>query len=136
MTRESEYKVKIYYEDTDSGGVVYYANYLKFFERARSEMIYSFGLSNKKILSDFGVLIIVKSCNINYKQPAKFEDILLVKSKVKSISKTSFTMEQLIYRDKDLITSAEIVLVIVNEKGKPTRMPNIIEKSLAEFKSS
>ena len=57
----NQYQLRVYYEDTDAQGVVYYANYLKFFERARSEMIYSFGLSNKKILSDFGVLIIVKS---------------------------------------------------------------------------
>ena len=66
--------LKVYYEDTDSGGVVYYANYLKFLERARSEAIYSLGLSNKKLLDKEGVIIIVKSCNIEYKKPAKFED--------------------------------------------------------------
>ena len=61
-----EFKIKIYYEDTDAGGVVYYANYLKFLERARTEMISSIGLSNKKLLDDYETLIIVKSCKIEY----------------------------------------------------------------------
>ena len=70
------HKLKVYYEDTDSGGVVYYANYLKFLERARSEAIYSLGFTNSSILKTFGILLIVKSCNIEYKKPAKFEDTL------------------------------------------------------------
>ena len=90
MTKNFIYKVKIYYEDTDSGGVVYYANYLKFLERARSEIIYSLGLTNKKLLTDHNTLIIVKSCNIKYKKPARFEDVLTINSKIKSILKVSF----------------------------------------------
>ena len=67
MTNSFKYEVKIYYEDTDAGGVVYYANYLKFLERARSEAIYEMGFSNTELKKEFGVLIIVKSCNIDYK---------------------------------------------------------------------
>ena len=67
MPKKFKYVTKIYYEDTDAGGVVYYANYLKFLERARSEAIYSLGLSNKEILDKEGVMIIVKSCDIEYK---------------------------------------------------------------------
>ena len=74
MTNSFKYELKIYYEDTDAGGVVYYANYLKFLERARSEAIYEMGFSNTKLKKEFGVLIIVKSCNIDYKKPAIFED--------------------------------------------------------------
>ena len=66
---EFSYKLKVFYEDTDSGGVVYYANYLKFFERARTEAIAEIGLSNKKLLEENGIFIIVKSCNIEYKKP-------------------------------------------------------------------
>ena len=112
---EFTYKLKVYYEDTDSGGVVYYANYLKFFERARTEAIAEIGLSNKKLLEENGILIIVKSCNIEYKRPAKLEDQLEVKSSVISISNTSFKMKQKAYRDKELITDCEIHLVIVDE---------------------
>ena len=64
MHENFTYKVKVYYEDTDSGGVVYYANYLRFLERARTEALVTLGYSNKKIKKDFGSLIIVKSCNI------------------------------------------------------------------------
>ena len=92
--QEFKYKVKVFYEDTDAGGVVYYANYLKFFERARTEAIAEIGLSNKKLLDEFGVLIIVKSCNIDYKKPAKLEDQLEIKSIISSISNSSFKMTQ------------------------------------------
>ena len=74
------HKIKVYYEDTDSGGVVYYANYLKFFERARTEALYSIGYSNRKIKDDFKSLIIVKSCNVEYRKPARLEDELVIRS--------------------------------------------------------
>ena len=125
-----EFKIKIYYEDTDSGGVVYYANYLKFLERARTEMISSLGLSNKKLIEENEVFLIVKSCNIEYKKPIKLEDIILVKSKVKSVSRSSFIMEQIIEKDGNLVSEAEIVLVTVNKEGKPIKIPNILEEKL------
>ena len=92
MFKEFTCKVKIYYEDTDSGGVVYYANYLKFFERARTEFLNSIDLSNKMLLTNHGVLIVVKSCNIEYKKSAKLEDELEIISSVISKTKTSFIM--------------------------------------------
>ena len=90
------HKLKVYYEDTDAGGVVYYANYLKFLERARTEALFSIGFSNKKVKNLFNSLIIVKSCNIEYKKSAHLEDELTIRSFVKSISKTSFFMNQII----------------------------------------
>ena len=127
---EFSYKLKVFYEDTDSGGVVYYANYLKFFERARTEAITEIGLSNKKLIEEYGIFIIVKSCNIVYKKPAKLEDQLEIKSNIILISKTSFKMRQRAYRDQELITDCEIHLVIVNKKGKPTKIPDILKKKL------
>tara|TARA_B100001564_G_scaffold354838_1_gene366103 strand:- start:260 stop:658 length:399 start_codon:yes stop_codon:yes gene_type:complete len=128
--QEFKYKVKVFYEDTDAGGVVYYANYLKFFERARTEAIAEIGLSNKKLLDEFGVLIIVKSCNIDYKKPAKLEDKLEIKSIISSISNSSFKMTQKVFRDDDLLTSSEIHLVIVDKKGKPSRIPDELRKKI------
>ena len=125
-----EFKIKIYYEDTDSGGVVYYANYLKFLERARTEMISSVGLSNKKLLDDYKTLIIVKSCKIEYKKPIMLEDEIIVKSKIKSVSRSSFIMEQIIEKDGILTSEAEIVLVTVNKSGKPVKIPDVLEKKL------
>ena len=124
------HKLKIYYEDTDSGGVVYYANYLKFLERARSEAIYSLGYTNKGLNEQYGILLIVKSCNIEYKKPARFEDVLEVNSEVVSFSKTSILMKQLILRNKDLISEAEIHLVAVNKDGKPSKIPEELKKKL------
>ena len=80
MAKKFNFNVKVYYEDTDAGGVVYYANYLKFLERARSEAIYSLGFSNSDLFKNHGILLIVKSCNIEYKKPAKFEDKLQIVS--------------------------------------------------------
>jgi len=124
-------KIKIYYEDTDSGGVVYYANYLKFLERARTEALFSIGFSNKKIKEQYSSLIIVKSCNIEYKKPAHLEDELTIKSFVKSISKTSFFMNQIITRGDDEIVDAKICLVFVNKEGKPVKIP---EEIYSKFK--
>ena len=130
---EFSYKLKVFYEDTDSGGVVYYANYLKFFERARPEAIAEIGLSNKKLLEENGIFIIVKSCNIEYKKPAKLEDQIEIKSNIISISNTSFKMRQKALRDKELITDCEIHLVIVDGKGKPSKIPEILKKKLEKL---
>ena len=130
MTKNFIYKFRIYYEDTDSGGVVYYANYLKYLERARSEAIYSLGLTNTKLQKDYGTLIIVKSCNIEYKKPARFEDELEIISSVLTKTKTSFTMKQIIKKDEETISEADVQLVTVNKEGKPVKIPKILEKFL------
>tara|TARA_B100000900_G_scaffold406934_1_gene418761 strand:+ start:682 stop:1104 length:423 start_codon:yes stop_codon:yes gene_type:complete len=120
------HEIKVYYEDTDSGGVVYYANYLKYLERARTEALFSIGFSNNKILDQFNSLIIVKSCNIEYKKSAHLEDVLTIRSFVKSITKTSFFMNQIITKNKDVIVEAQIHLVFVNKEGKPVKIPDEI----------
>ena len=120
------HKLKVYYEDTDSGGVVYYANYLKFLERARTEALFSIGFSNKKVKEQFNSLIIVKSCNIEYKKSAYLEDELNVRSFVKSITKTSFFMNQIITKKDEIIVEARIHLVFVNAQGKPVKIPDEI----------
>ena len=128
MAKEFKYITRIYYEDTDAAGVVYYANYLKFLERARSEAIYSSGLSNTKLLDKEGVIIIVKSCNIEYKKPAKFEDEIEIISTINEVKNSSFKMRQLIKRKSDVISVADVTLVTINEKGKPVRIPNLLKK--------
>ena len=126
MHKNFFYKLKVYYEDTDAGGVVYYANYLKFLERARTEALVTLGFNNKKIKDDFGSQIIVKSCNIEYEISAHLEDELSVRSFVKSITKTSFIMNQFISRGEDLIAESKIHLVFVNKKGKPMKIPGTL----------
>ena len=120
------HKLRVYYEDTDAGGVVYYANYLKFLERARTEALFSIGFNNKKVKDLFNSLIIVKSCNIEYKKSAYLEDDLTVRSFVKSITKTSFFMNQIITKGEDVIVEAQVHLVFVNKEGRPVKIPDEI----------
>ncbi|MDC3142715.1 YbgC/FadM family acyl-CoA thioesterase [Candidatus Pelagibacter sp.] len=118
--------VKVYYEDTDAGGIVYYANYLKYLERARTEALATIGLSNLQIKEKFGALIIVKSCNIEFKKSAYLEDNLNIRSFIKSVTKTSFVMNQFISKDDNIIIEAQVHLVFVNDKSKPIKVPEII----------
>ena len=136
MSKEFTHNIKIYYEDTDAEGVVYYANYLKFLERARTEAIFSLGLSNTNLLKEHGTLIIVKSCYINYIKPAKFEDNLKIVSKLKSMTRTSFLMQQVFERDNRIISEAEVRLVTINKKGKPIVIPKILSDKFKDYLSN
>ena len=131
MHKNFSHNVKVYYEDTDAGGVVYYANYLKYLERARTEALSTIELSNIKIKNDFGAFIIVKSCNIEYKKSSHLEDNLTVRSFVKSITKTSFFMNQIITREEQAIIEAQVHLVFVDDRGKPVKIP---EEIYSKFK--
>ena len=125
-----KFRIKVYYEDTDAGNVVYYANYLKFLERARTEMISSIGLSNKKLIDEHGIYIIVKSCKIEYKKPVMLEDLIEINSNVKSVTRSTITMEQIIKKDENIVTESEIVLITVNKSGKPVKIPDVLENKL------
>ena len=129
MHKYFNHSIKVYYEDTDAGGIVYYANYLKYLERSRTEALLKIGLSNNKIKSNFKAFIIVKSCKVDYKKPAYLEDELKIKSHIISITKTSLIMSQVINKNNNLIVEAKIHLVFVNEKVKPIKIPKpIIDK--------
>ena len=127
------FKLKVYYEDTDAGGVVYYANYLKFMERARSDALKSLGFTNKLLIEENGTYIIVKSCNINFIKPALLEDDLEIKSNIKEITKTSFFMLQKVFKGNDQITEAEVHLVTINKKGKPVKIPKRLKEELEKL---
>ena len=118
-----EYKLKIYYEDTDSGGVVYYANYLKFTERARTNLINDLGFSLKKLNDDHDCLFIVKKLNCDYIHSAKLEDELIVQSKFLKINNASFELEQNILRNNQIIFTSKIIMVCVSPLGQPKKIP-------------
>ena len=120
------FPVKVYYEDTDSGGVVYYANYLKFTERARTNMIQELGFKLNQLKDDYDCLFIVKKVNCEYLQSAKLEDILEVHSKIIQVKNASFELEQNIYRNNKIIFQSNIIMVCVNTKGKPKKIPENI----------
>jgi len=124
MSKVYQHKIKIYYEDTDAGGVVYYANYLKYMERARSEMICELlDLSHKDLKINYDIIFLVRSCNIKYLKSAQFEDYLTITTKM--IKKTSVRLNliQETKRKEELLTSAEVELAVVNNQGKVNKLP-------------
>ncbi len=124
--------VRVYYEDTDSGGVVYHSNYLKFMERARTEWFRSMKLEQDDIVNEYGILFVVHSLSIDYLKPALFNEALLVKTRVQRLSRASIVFEQLIIRiDKDdneqILTKGTVKVVSLSvEKNKPVPLPKTI----------
>ena len=131
MTQLTEsWPVRVYYEDTDHGGVVYYANYLKFMERARSEFLRSAGLELDAIDKEFGVLFAVTEANIRYHTPAVFNDMLNVESSITSLRGARIIFKQSIFRqsvfrqsDHILLSEADIHLACITRHGKVSRIP-------------
>ena len=122
---DHKYKVRIYYEDTDAAGVVFYANYFKFTERARTELIYEkFKLKHLEMKDKFDVIFVVKSLSSKYIAPAKFEDDLTVVSKIVEKSPVKLVLEQNIEKGNKLIFSSTIELAVVSSKGKITKLPD------------
>jgi len=121
--------VRVYYEDTDSGGVVYYANYLKFMERARSEWLRSLGFEQDELIAEDAVLFAVRSVQADYLSPARFNDLLNVSARVIKQSKVSLSFEQQITRadDNKLLCQGEIKIVCLDtDSMSPTRIPEKI----------
>tara|TARA_Y100001970_G_scaffold267360_1_gene357306 strand:+ start:4677 stop:5072 length:396 start_codon:yes stop_codon:yes gene_type:complete len=128
--KKFKYSLKVYYEDTDAGGVVYYANYLKFLERARTESITSVNFTNLKLIKNHGIYIIVKSCNLNFIKPARLEDKLDIISEIVEVKNASVKVKQDIFLKNDLIVSSETLLATINKSGKPTKMPGELKEQL------
>lgn len=121
--------VRIYYDDTDAGGVVYHANYLKLCERGRTEFLRSLGYENSKIRDEHGIIIVVKSLEAEYLSPARLDDFLIIQTRILSVKNTSFVMEQKAIRDGNCIFSMNIVLVCVNSEGRPSKIPDDVKAS-------
>ena len=123
---------KVYYDDTDASGRVYHANYLKFLERGRTNLIYQTQYTHKILLDKFNIIFVVKECNVKYKKPAYFEDLIKVISVIDELTKVKIKFNQKIYRKSDLLVHAEVLVIPVNANGKISKLPdelyNILEK--------
>ena len=119
-----KFSTRVYYEDTDLGGVVYYANYLKFIERARTNLIQDLGFSLQSLSKEYDSNFVVKNIRCNYIQSAKLEDELSIVTQFLEIKKASFELEQNIYRDNKLIFESQVLMVNINSQGKPMKIPN------------
>ena len=119
--------IRVYYEDTDLAGIVYYANYLKFIERARSEMVRAAGI-DQIAMKAAGQVFAVARLEADYRAPAKFDDELIVETSVTKTTPARLTLQQVVTRESTLIFEAKVVLVCLGSDGRPTRLPPQITK--------
>ncbi len=121
--------VRVYYQDTDAGGVAYHANYVNFMERARTEWLRTFGYSNAGMMKELGVMFVVRSIKLDYLRPALLDDLLTVTAQIKDVGRSRVTLDQTILRGEELLTEGEVHLVCVDVKTfKPVSVPEIMRK--------
>jgi acyl-CoA thioester hydrolase len=125
------FPIRVYYEDTDAEGIVYHANYLKFAERARTEMLRLSGREQFRMMAEEGIGFAVSQCNVDYYRPAHLDDILEVRTAVADVAGASLRLRQEIYRSEELLTRLNLRLAVMNRQGRPVRIPEDIRDSLS-----
>jgi acyl-CoA thioester hydrolase len=121
--------IRVYFQDTDAGGVVYHANYLNFMERARTEWLRTHGYSNAGLMKEFGVVFVVRSFKLDYLKPALLDDLLDVTAQINDVSRSRISLLQTVRRGNDLLTEAEVHLVCVSlESFKPVSVPEVLRE--------
>ena len=123
---KSTFQFRVYYEDTDLAGIVYYANYLKFIERARSEWVRNLGLDQNVLRKDHGIVFAVRKVEADYLKSAKFDELLLIRTELQKKTRVRLNFSQEIYRDNDLIFRASLVIVPLGVSGGLVKLPEII----------
>jgi acyl-CoA thioester hydrolase len=122
--------IRVYYEDTDAGGLVYHANYLKFAERARTEMLREVKIEQLILKNDYNIQFVVKNLYIDFFKPAQLDDLLTIKSIILKVSSAKVIMEQTIYIKMTLLAKIDVTLGSINTEGKPSRLPKIVLERL------
>lgn len=122
--------VRVYYEDTDAGGIVFYANYLKFCERGRTEYLRFCGFEHKQLRDEKGLIFVVRRLEADYLQPAHLDDELSVHTSVGEVKNASFAMRQEVTRGKTTVFGMTVWLVCINLEGRPVRLPGELKKAL------
>ena len=124
--------VRVYYEDTDAAGIVYYANYFRFAERARTEMLIALGVRQEELLNGHGVAFAVRHCSADYVKPARFGDLLEVHSRIIGMARTSITAEQSVRRDGTELVAMTFRIVCMTLGGRAVRIPDHVRAALAD----
>ncbi len=121
--------IRVYFQDTDAGGVVYHASYLNFMERARTEWLRSFGYSNAGMMKDLGRMFVVRSLLLNYLAPAELDDVLQATVEIIALGRSQITLRQKILRDDTNLSVGEVKLVcVLADNFKPVRVPEILRQ--------
>jgi acyl-CoA thioester hydrolase len=125
--------IRVYFQDTDAGGVVYHANYLNFMERARTEWMRTHGYSNAGLMKEFGVVFVVRSLKLDYLKPALLDDMLNVTAQIKDIGRSRVSLLQKVLRKDEVMLEAEVHLVSVSiESFKPVSVPEVLRNQWKE----
>ena len=124
------FPVRVYYEDTDLAGIVYYANYLKFIERGRSEWVRGCGVDQGALKADQGIVFAVRKVDAEFLKPAKFDDLLQVTTDLVALGGASITLSQEVWRGEERLFTAQVVLVCLRDTGKPARLSPHIRAAL------
>ena len=130
------FPVRVYYEDTDAAGIVYYANYLKFAERARSEMLREHGIGNRALQQSDGIAFAVRRLSVEYLAPAYLDDLLEVRSRITNVRGASIEAEQDVVRDEKDIARLTLTLACVARSGRPARLPDAVRAAFEPHSSS
>ena len=117
------YKLRVYFEDTDAGGMVYYANYLKFAERARTEMLRDAGINHAEMVARDGLMFVVRRCTAEFHRSARLDDELEVATRVMDMAGASLSLAQAIRRDGELLVEISVTVACINREGRATRLP-------------
>jgi acyl-CoA thioester hydrolase len=124
------FPLRVYYEDTDAAGIVYYANYLKFIERARTEMMRAAGIEHSAMREADGVMFIVKRCTLDFRRPARLDDMLEIHTRIVVLKRASLEAEQTVLKDGETLLHAELRLACINQDGAPARFPPDLRSAL------
>lgn len=124
------FDLRVYYEDTDLAGIVYYANYLKFIERGRSEWVRALGVDQVALKEDEGIVFAVRRVEADYHAPARFDDALTVVTEVDTVTGARLVMRQSVERDGEVLFSALVTLVALSDSGAPARLPAVFRRKL------
>jgi len=125
------FPLRVFYEDTDAAGLVYYANYLKFIERARTEMMRLLGVTHSAMKQQTGLVFVVRRCAVDYGRPARLDDEIVVNTRMLALGGASIELEQIVTLQGETLVSAILRLACINAEGRPARLPASIRDVLA-----
>jgi acyl-CoA thioester hydrolase len=128
--------IRVYFEDTDAAGIVYYANYLKFAERARTDMLRDLGVSHAEMMKRDGLVLVVRRCEIDYLKPAKLDDLLTIETEAVKLGGASADLRQRVLRGDEILADLKVLVVCIGQDGRPARIPDYVRGVLPRMTQS
>lgn len=128
--------IRVYFEDTDAAGIVYYANYLKFAERARTDMLRDLGISHAEMMKHDGLMLVVRRCEIDYLKPARLDDLLIIETEATKLGGASVELRQRVLRGDEVLAELNVLVVCIGKDGRPARIPDHVRGAIPRVNQS